>query len=159
MSLNCVGGTVFLVCPHAIKSCIPRIYPWRHARDKMHQPLPLLNRESPGTKLALPSISGIFKMSFLKIINYSPYCHSQHGQMPYNAWTINEPHLPKNRSRCYVKSPTVQDTCDRSQILIYHVFGACHQSSLVPRSHPFTRRNSLVNQVKFLGLAGAFATV
>ena len=117
---------VFLLCPHAIKLCLPRVYPWRHTRNKMYQPLPLLNRESPGTKLALPSISGTFKMSFLKIINYSPYCHSQRGQMPYKAWTINEPHLPKNRPRCYVKSPTAQDACDRSQILIYHVFGACH---------------------------------
>ena len=26
-----------------------------------------------------------------------------------NTWTINEPHLPKNRPRCYVKSPTAQD--------------------------------------------------
>ena len=32
-------------------------------------------------------------------------------------------------------------------------------TSLVPRPHPFTRRNGLVNQVKFLGLAGALATV
>ena len=32
-------------------------------------------------------------------------------------------------------------------------------SSLVPRPHPLTRRNSLVNQVKFLGLAYAFVTL
>ena len=31
--------------------------------------------------------------------------------------------------------------------------------SLVPRPHPLTRRNGLVNQVKFLGLAHAFATM
>ena len=31
--------------------------------------------------------------------------------------------------------------------------------SLVPRPHPLTRRNGLVNQVEFLGLAHAFATV
>ena len=31
--------------------------------------------------------------------------------------------------------------------------------SLVPRPHPLTRRNGLVNQVEFLGLAGALATV
>ena len=31
--------------------------------------------------------------------------------------------------------------------------------SLVPRPHPLMRRNSLVNQVEFLGLAHAFATV
>ena len=32
-------------------------------------------------------------------------------------------------------------------------------SSLVPRPHPLTRRNSLVNQVEFLGLVHAFATM
>ena len=32
------------------------------------------------------------------------------------------------------------------------------QCSLVPRPHPLTRRNGLVNQVEFLGLAHAFAT-
>ena len=31
--------------------------------------------------------------------------------------------------------------------------------SLVPGPHPLTRRNGLVNQVEFLGLAGALATV
>ena len=31
--------------------------------------------------------------------------------------------------------------------------------SLVPRPHPLTRRNGLVNQVEFLGLAHAFATL
>ena len=36
---------------------------------------------------------------------------------------------------------------------------AGHHSSLVPRPHPLTRRNSLVNQVEFLGLAHAFATL
>ena len=33
------------------------------------------------------------------------------------------------------------------------------RDSLVPRPHPLTRRNGLVNQVEFLGLAGALATV
>ena len=32
------------------------------------------------------------------------------------------------------------------------------KTSLVPRPHPLTRRNGLVNQVEFLGLAHAFAT-
>jgi len=32
-------------------------------------------------------------------------------------------------------------------------------SSLVPRPHPLMRRNSLVNQVEFLGLVGALATL
>ena len=31
--------------------------------------------------------------------------------------------------------------------------------SLVPRPHPLTRRNGLVNQVEFLGLALALATL
>ena len=31
--------------------------------------------------------------------------------------------------------------------------------SLVPRPHPLTRRNSMVNQVEFLGLAGTLVTV
>ena len=35
----------------AIKSCLPRVYPWRHARDKMYQVLPNLSRESLGTRL------------------------------------------------------------------------------------------------------------
>ena len=30
---------------------------------------------------------------------------------------------------------------------------------LVPRPHPLTRRNGPVNQVEFLGIVGAFATV
>ena len=34
-----------------------------------------------------------------------------------------------------------------------------HYTNLVPRPHPLTRRNSLVNQIKFLGLAHAFVTV
>ena len=33
------------------------------------------------------------------------------------------------------------------------------KNSLVPRPHPLTRRNGLVNQVDFLGLAHAFATM
>ena len=43
----------FRESPHAIKSCLPCIYPWRHARDKMYQALPLLSRESLGTRLIL----------------------------------------------------------------------------------------------------------
>ena len=35
----------------------------------------------------------------------------------------------------------------------------CQPSSLVPRPHPLTRRNGVVNQVKFLRLAHAFATM
>ena len=33
------------------------------------------------------------------------------------------------------------------------------EASLIPRPHPLTRRNGLVNQVEFLGLARTFATV
>ena len=33
------------------------------------------------------------------------------------------------------------------------------RTSLVPRPHPLTRRNGLVNQVDFLGLAHTFATM
>ena len=32
-------------------------------------------------------------------------------------------------------------------------------TSLVPRPHPLTRRNGLVDQVEFVGLAGALATL
>ena len=39
------------------------------------------------------------------------------------------------------------------------LFNFCSYPSLIPRSHPLTRRNGLVNQVKFHGLAHAFATV
>ena len=31
--------------------------------------------------------------------------------------------------------------------------------SLIPRPHPLTRRNNLVNQVEFLGLVHAFVTL
>ena len=44
----------------------------------------------------------------------------------------------------------------------YHIqctLSLTHCTSLVPRPHPLTRRNSLVNQVEFLGLAQTFATV
>ena len=33
------------------------------------------------------------------------------------------------------------------------------KTSLVPRPHPLTRRNSVVDQVEFLGLVHTFATV
>ena len=38
-------------------------------------------------------------------------------------------------------------------------WGRGYGISLVPRPHPLTRRNGLVNQVEFLGLAQAFATL
>ena len=45
----------------------------------------------------------------------------------------------------------------------YECFMYCKQSktrvSLVPRPHPLTRRNGLVNPVEFLGLVPAFATM
>ena len=37
--------------PHTVKSCLPRIYPWCHTRDKMCQALPLLSGDSLGMKL------------------------------------------------------------------------------------------------------------
>ena len=37
--------------------------------------------------------------------------------------------------------------------------GGMGWASLVPRPHPLTRRTGLVNQVEFLGRAGALATV
>ena len=42
--------------------------------------------------------------------------------------------------------------------LAYLGLGA-FSTSLVPRPHPLTRRNGLVNQVDFLGLAHTFATM
>ena len=39
------------------------------------------------------------------------------------------------------------------------VRGRDSETSLVPRPHPLTRRNGLVNQVEFLGLVHAFATM
>ena len=33
------------------------------------------------------------------------------------------------------------------------------RTSLIPRPHPFVRRNGVVNQVEFLGLVHTFATV
>ena len=41
----------FRACPRAIKLCLPRVYPWRHACDKMYQALPDLSWESLGTRL------------------------------------------------------------------------------------------------------------
>ena len=40
-----------------------------------------------------------------------------------------------------------------------YIIKAMVQVSLVPRPHPLTRRNGLVNQVEFLGLVDALATV
>ena len=37
----------FHACPRAIKSCLPHVYPWRHARDKMYQSL---SRGEPGNE-------------------------------------------------------------------------------------------------------------
>ena len=42
----------FHECLHTIKSCLPLVYPWRHACDKMYQALPLLNGESLETRLS-----------------------------------------------------------------------------------------------------------
>ena len=42
----------FCICPHAIKLCLPHIYPWRHTRDQMYRALPLLSRESLGVRLS-----------------------------------------------------------------------------------------------------------
>ena len=49
-------GGIFRACPHAIKSCLPRVYPWRHARDKVYQALSLLSGESVGTRLCFMRI-------------------------------------------------------------------------------------------------------
>ena len=43
--------------------------------------------------------------------------------------------------------------------LCYEQQGRRNRSSLVPRPHPLTKRNGLVNQVEFLGLAHPFATM
>ena len=36
----------FHVCSHAIEWCLPRVYRWRHAHDKVYQALPLFSREN-----------------------------------------------------------------------------------------------------------------
>ena len=51
----------FHMCPCTIKSCLPCIYPWHHARDKIYQALPLLSRESRGTRLELTIQSKLWK--------------------------------------------------------------------------------------------------
>ena len=50
-----------------------------------------------------------------------------------------------------VLSVTFRYTPTNNQIL--------YKPSLVPRPHPLMRRNGLVNQIEFLRLAGALATV
>ena len=50
-------------------------------------------------------------------------------------------------------------TMNLINILVIALDNWGYSSSLVPRSHPLTRKNGLVNQVKFLGLTGALATV
>ena len=45
------------------------------------------------------------------------------------------------------------------ETLIYFTGAWVVYRSLVPRPHPLTIRNGLVNQVQFLGLVGAFVTV
>ena len=47
---------------------------------------------------------------------------------------------------------TYSNVCDVCDCLMSLV-------SLIPRPHPLMRRNGLVNQIKFLGLTGALATV
>ena len=42
---------------------------------------------------------------------------------------------------------------------VCHFGRTMNKVSLVPRPHPLARRNGLVNQIEFLGLAGALATV
>ena len=42
----------FCICPHAIKLCLPHVYPWRYTRDQIYQALPLLSRESLGARLS-----------------------------------------------------------------------------------------------------------
>ena len=42
----------FCICPHAIKLCLPYVYPWCHTRDQMYQALPLLSRESLEARLS-----------------------------------------------------------------------------------------------------------
>ena len=45
------------------------------------------------------------------------------------------------------------------KVILFGYLNPTHTFSLVPRPHPLMRRNGLVNQVEFLGLAGALATV
>ena len=50
-------------------------------------------------------------------------------------------------------------TLTLSRLTILQVTGSWARASLVPRPHPLTRRDGLVNQVEFLGLVGALATL
>ena len=45
----------FRACPHAIKSCLPHVYPGRHAHEKMYQALSFLSGESLGMRLVFLS--------------------------------------------------------------------------------------------------------
>ena len=65
-------------------------------------------------------------------------------------------HRTSARAVCDVKLVSTADSrTERLRLLRLWLYF----SSLVPRPHPLTRRNGLVNQVEFLGLAHAFATM
>ena len=52
-------GTRLCAYPHAIKSCLLHVYPWRHTHDKLYQALSLLNGERAwewGYRLASPAL-------------------------------------------------------------------------------------------------------
>ena len=66
------------------------------------------------------------------------------------------------RSHDRIQSAIAQNFGKYSWVCPVHMSPALNRScvlSLVPRPHPLTRRNGLVNQVEFIGLAHAFATL
>ena len=50
---------------------------------------------------------------------------TQYEATLWYGWTINETHSLKNRPRCYVKSPTAQDTCHLANGMFLHCFNLC----------------------------------
>ena len=77
-------------------------------------------------------------------------------------WACNSPICPRGFTVSKrVRYVAMQEFVSRNMPLCYRgytiFFNLVGYNSLIPRPHPLTRRNSLVNQVEFLGLAHAFA--
>ena len=55
-------GMRLCTCPHAIKSCLPCVYPWRHTHDQLYQTLPLLNERAWEWGYRLASLALPYRM-------------------------------------------------------------------------------------------------
>ena len=81
----------FCVCPCAIKLCV---YSWCHAHDKMYQALPLISRNSLGTRLpGYNPMRHCESASTIQLSNWQNRCH---------------PHVPISLVTCVLQAVTGQ---------------------------------------------------